>query len=55
MLAAQLEAEGARAYVLETASRLTDQALQALAEAGPQGEAGEALIALAHQLLKRKG
>jgi geranylgeranyl diphosphate synthase type I len=54
-LAAQLEEEGARAYSQETANRLTDQALQALSEANPQGEAGRALIALAQQLLNRHG
>jgi geranylgeranyl diphosphate synthase type I len=53
-LAAQLEAEGARDYVQETATRLTDQALQALNEAGPQGVAGEALFELAGQLLNRQ-
>ena len=54
-LAAQLEAVGARAYAQEAATRLTDQALQALSEAGPRGETGEALIALALQLLDRQG
>jgi geranylgeranyl diphosphate synthase type I len=54
-LALQLEAEGARRFVEETATRLTDRALQALSEAGPEGEAGEALDALAKQLLKRQG
>jgi geranylgeranyl diphosphate synthase, type I len=54
-LAAQLEAEGARAYTQEMATRLTDQALQALSDAAPRGEAGEALNALARQLLDRQG
>jgi geranylgeranyl diphosphate synthase type I len=54
-LAAQLEAEGARAYAQETAGRLTGEALQALEQAGPQGEAGEALVELAKMLLNRSG
>lgn len=53
-LSAQLEAEGARAYTQEQANDLTDQALGALEEASPQGEAGEALFTLARQLLGRK-
>jgi geranylgeranyl diphosphate synthase, type I len=54
-LAAQLEKEGAREFAQQAATRLTDQALQALSEAGPRGEAGEVLVALAGQLLHRKG
>ena len=54
-LAVQLEAEGGRAYAQAAASRMTDQALQALAEAQPLGEAGQALAALADQLLGRQG
>jgi geranylgeranyl diphosphate synthase type I len=53
-LAAQLEAEGARDYTQKTANRLTEQALGALKMAEPQGEAGEALVELAGQLLHRK-
>ena len=53
-LAAQLETEGARAYTQETAECLTRQALQSLAAAQPKGEAGEALMELANQLLKRR-
>lgn len=53
-LAAQLEAEGARHYVENTASRLTEQALLALEEARPQGEAGLALRELAKKLLGRQ-
>ncbi len=53
-LAAQLEAEGAHAYTKETADRLTRQALQSLAAAQPKGEAGEALMELAKQLLERR-
>jgi geranylgeranyl diphosphate synthase type I len=54
-LAAQLAAEGAREYTQAASSRLTDQALQALEEARPQGEAGQALFELAYKLLGRKG
>jgi geranylgeranyl diphosphate synthase type I len=54
-LAKQLESEGGRAFVLDTANDLTDQALQALETASPQGQAGEALRDLALKLLNRKG
>ena len=54
-LATQLEAEGGLAYTQAAASRMTDQAIQALAEAQPLGEEGQALIALADQLLGRQG
>jgi geranylgeranyl diphosphate synthase type I len=53
-LARQLEVEGARAYAREAASRLTAEALQALQEALPEGEAGQALVELAEMLLKRQ-
>jgi geranylgeranyl diphosphate synthase type I len=53
-LAAQLEAEGARAATQSDADRLTHEALQALNAANPQGEAGEALHELAHKLLQRE-
>jgi geranylgeranyl diphosphate synthase type I len=53
-LAAQLEAEGGRKYTLVRANELTDQALGALEEASPQGEAGEALQTLAKKLLRRE-
>jgi geranylgeranyl diphosphate synthase type I len=53
-VADQLEAEGARAYSQDTANQLTNQALNALNDAQPQGEAGEALQALALKLLKRQ-
>jgi geranylgeranyl diphosphate synthase type I len=53
-LAAQLEEDGARAYVQERAQQLTTQALEALNEAGPQGDAGQALLELANNLLQRK-
>ncbi len=52
-VAAQLEAEGGRAYTRQEAQCLTGQALAALEAANPQGDAGEALAELAHQLLKR--
>jgi geranylgeranyl diphosphate synthase type I len=53
-LAAQLEAEGARKFTLDTANQLTNQALNALETAGPQGEAGDALRKLAWRLLGRQ-
>ena len=53
-LADSLAAEGARQFTQESADRLTKQALKALEAAQPQGEAGEALRALAHRLLERQ-
>jgi geranylgeranyl diphosphate synthase type I len=53
-LAEQLEAEGARTFTQESASKMTEQALQSLEQAQPQGEAGEALTALAYRLLNRE-
>ncbi len=53
-LAAQLESEGSRDYSRETADYLTEQALAALQTADPQSEDGEALVELAHQLLRRR-
>jgi geranylgeranyl diphosphate synthase type I len=53
-LAAQLEAEGARAYTQYEASKLTNAALEALENAQPQGEAGVALMELANKLLQRE-
>jgi geranylgeranyl diphosphate synthase type I len=53
-LADQLEIEGARDYTQTEANRLTDSALKALEQAQPQGEAGKALIQLAHKLLQRE-
>jgi geranylgeranyl pyrophosphate synthase len=52
-LAALLEAEGGRLFTKKTAARLTQEAMQALDRARPQGEAGEALRELAQMLLKR--
>jgi geranylgeranyl diphosphate synthase, type I len=54
-LARQLEAEGARVETQAHAARLTDQALDSLAQATPQSEAGEALHELTLRLLKRQG
>ena len=53
-LAAQLEANGARAFTQEQATKLTAQALEALQETGLQGEAGSALSVLANRLLHRE-
>ncbi len=53
-LAAQLEREGAHAYTRECANDLTEQALEALERARPQGDAGEALQILTNNLLKRQ-
>ena len=53
-LAAQLEAEGARAYTQERTGAFTDQALQALQEAKPGGESGAALVELTHLLSSRQ-
>jgi geranylgeranyl diphosphate synthase, type I len=55
VLARLLELEGGRVFALDTANDLTDQALQALETARPQGEAGDALRDLAHKLLNREG
>jgi geranylgeranyl diphosphate synthase type I len=52
-LAAQLDLEGGRLYAQEHANDLTDQALAALQEATPQGQAGKALEGLAKKLLQR--
>ncbi|MQC26911.1 MAG: polyprenyl synthetase family protein [Chloroflexi bacterium] len=52
-LAALLEAEGARAYTEEQALRLTDEALNALREANSEPDAGNALKALADELVSR--
>lgn len=54
-LAAQLEREGARAFAEEAARLKTEQALQSLYQAGPQGQYEEALRTLALRLLKRDG
>jgi len=53
-LANQLESEGARKYTQESATRMTEQALHALAQANPIAEAGDALRDLANRLLRRE-
>jgi geranylgeranyl diphosphate synthase type I len=53
-MAALLEAEGARSYTEQAVARLTNDAMQALAAAHPQGEAGEALHGLALKLINRQ-
>ena len=53
-LVGQLEMEGARAYTQDAANKMTDQALQALNHAQPQGRAGEMLTDLANDLLHRE-
>jgi len=53
-MAAALEADGARAYTQAVAASLTEQALAALEEAQPQGQAGQALHELAQRLLNRQ-
>jgi geranylgeranyl diphosphate synthase type I len=54
VLADQLETEGARTYTQESANKMTQQALDALNQAQPQGMAGEALTDLANELLNRE-
>lgn len=53
-MAAQLESEGARGYAQSEANQLTEAALNALVQAQPQGEAGQALSQLANKLLQRE-
>jgi geranylgeranyl pyrophosphate synthase len=53
-LSNQLEIEGARDYTTQKAHELTEQALQALEDAQPRGEAAEALRELANWLLGRQ-
>ena len=53
-VARQLELEGARDYTQSHAGSLTERALQALEDARPQGQAGDALRSLAFALLKRE-
>ena len=55
VLAAQLETEGGRAYTLERANELTDQALTALAEASPQGEAGASAGSVSEKIVTKSG
>ncbi len=53
-LAQLLEDEGALAYCVKEAERLTGLAMESLRAADPQGEAGEALRELADTLLQRR-
>jgi geranylgeranyl diphosphate synthase, type I len=53
-LAKLLQEEGAETYTLETAERLTAQALHALERAACENDASKALQELTHLLLKRK-
>jgi geranylgeranyl diphosphate synthase, type I len=53
-LAEQLKAEGAFEYTQAAVQKLTGQALQALDRAHPQGDAGQAIYALAEKLLARQ-
>jgi len=52
-LAAQLEAEGARAFADEMSLKETEKALGFLEEANPGGSAGDAMLELANILLQR--
>jgi geranylgeranyl diphosphate synthase type I len=52
-LARALASESAYEYTHDAAKQMTDLAIDALREADPQGEAGEALMSLAEKLLKR--
>ena len=49
-----LEEEGAHAYTLETAERLTAKALSDLQQAACGNDAADALFELTQSLLKRK-
>ena len=53
-LADQLVDEGARDYTQKISDQLTQQALQYIDEANPQGQAGVALVELANLLLRRE-
>jgi geranylgeranyl diphosphate synthase type I len=55
LLAAQLEAEGGRAFTEKTASDLTAQALRMLDSTHPGGEAGQNLRGLMADLVGRQG
>jgi geranylgeranyl diphosphate synthase type I len=52
-LAEQLESEGARQYTQDSAARMTNQAIEALRRAKPEGQASDALRDLANRLLRR--
>ena len=53
-IAQLLEAEGARAQTQAAAARMTEQALEALDQAAPMGEASQALMDLTNRLLQRE-
>jgi geranylgeranyl diphosphate synthase type I len=53
-LATQLEAEGVRTYIQTIADRLVGEALEALENTPPRGDAGEALRELTIKLLNRE-
>lgn len=53
-VAQMLADEGAYQFSQQESRRLTDQALRALANANPKGEAGKTLIELARKLLQRE-
>ena len=53
-VAALLDKEGGKVYAEKVSEELTQKALGYLHQANPQGEAGEAILGLANQLLKRK-
>ncbi len=53
-IASLLADEGAREYTWQLVDQLTEQAIQALDFAHPQGEAGDALLELAYYLLQRR-
>ncbi|NWF63797.1 MAG: polyprenyl synthetase family protein, partial [Chloroflexi bacterium] len=53
-MAALLEKEGGKEYADKMSIKLTEEALEYLEQANPQGEAGEAMRGLANMLLKRK-
>jgi geranylgeranyl diphosphate synthase type I len=52
-VAQMLAEDGARAYTQDVADQLTSEAIHAMERAKPVGQAGEALVALANQLLGR--
>ena len=53
-IAGLLASEGGYGYAHDAARQMTDLALNSLREADPQGEAGDTLMDLADQLLKRE-
>jgi geranylgeranyl diphosphate synthase type I len=53
-LARQLAAEGAQLYTQQASDQMNDLAIQSLRIANPQGQDGEVLFELAHNLLNRE-